>query len=200
MMINKMSDAELVSQYVKGSEGAFAILLKRHKSKVLTTIFLIVKDRDHAEDLLQDTFFKVIRKLKAGEYNNEGKFVQWVCRIARNMAIDSFRKDKRYPHHDIDEVPRVYNSMDFSEESVESIKIKEDTHALLKRTIQALPEVQREVVMMRHYADMSFQEIAEETGVSINTALGRMRYALINLRKQLQNEHNLAYDNNDYPK
>ncbi len=198
MMINKLSDAELVSLYVKGNEGAFAVLLKRHKSKILTTIFLIVKDRDHAEDLLQDTFFKVIRKLKAGEYNNEGKFVQWVCRIARNMAIDSFRKDKRYPHSDIDEAPNVYNSMDFSEESIESLKIKDDTHTLLRKTIQALPEVQREVVLMRHYADMSFQEIAEETGVSINTALGRMRYALINLRKQLQNE-SIAYDKNYYP-
>jgi RNA polymerase sigma factor (sigma-70 family) len=193
-----MSDAELVSLYVKGKEEAFAILLKRHKSKILTTIFLIVKDRDHAEDLMQDTFFKVIRKLKAGEYNNEGKFVQWVCRIARNMAIDSFRKDRRYPHSDIDEAPSVYNSTNFSEESVESIKIKEDTHSLLRKTIQALPEVQREVVLMRHYADMSFQEIAEETGVSINTALGRMRYALINLRKQLQNDQ-LAYDKNSYP-
>ena len=198
MMINKMSDAELVSLYVKGNEAAFAVLLKRHKSKILTTIFLIVKDRDHAEDLLQDTFFKVIRKLKAGEYNNEGKFVQWVCRIARNMAIDSFRKDKRYPHSDIDEAPSVYNSVNFSEESVESLKIKEDTHSLIRKTIQALPEVQREVVLMRHYADMSFQEIAEETGVSINTALGRMRYALINLRKQLQNE-SIAYDKNYYP-
>ncbi len=198
MMINKMSDAELVTQYVKGSENAFAILVKRHKAKILTTIFLIVKDRDHAEDLLQDTFCKVIRKLKAGEYNNEGKFLQWVCRIARNMAIDSFRKDKRHPHSDIDEVPMVFNSMNFSEESIESVKIKDDTHALLRKTIQALPETQREVVMMRHYADMSFQEIAEETGVSINTALGRMRYALINLRKQLQNE-SIAYDNNYYP-
>jgi len=199
MINNKMSDAELVSHYVQGKEEAFAILLKRHKSKVLTTIYLIVKDREHAEDLLQDTFFKVVRKLKSGEYNNEGKFVQWVCRIARNMAIDSFRRDKRYPHHDIDALSGVNNSVSFSEESVESLKIKEDTHALLRKTIQALPEVQREVVMMRHYADMSFQEIAEETGVSINTALGRMRYALINLRKQLQNEH-IAYDKNNYPK
>lgn len=198
MMINKMSDADLVTQYVKGSEHAFAILVKRHKAKILTTIFLIVKDRDHAEDLLQDTFCKVIRKLKAGEYSNEGKFLQWVCRIARNMAIDSFRKGKRNPHSDIDDVPRVFNSMDFSEESIESIKIKDDTHALLRKTILALPETQREVVMMRHYSDMSFQEIAEETGVSINTALGRMRYALINLRKQLQNE-SIAYDNNFYP-
>ena len=198
MMINKMSDAELVAQYVKGSEEAFAILVKRNKSKVLTTIFLIVKDRDHAEDLLQDTFFKVIRKLKAGEYNNEGKFVQWVCRIARNMAIDSFRRGKRYPKLDIEETPRLFNSLDFSEESVESLKIKEDTHALLRRIIQALPETQREVILMRHYADMSFQDIAEETGVSINTALGRMRYALINLRKQLQKE-NIAYDKNSYP-
>lgn len=198
MITNKLSDAELVTLYVKGNEQAFSLLVKRHKSKVLTTIFLIVKDREHAEDLLQDTFFKVIRKLKAGDYNNEGKFIQWICRIARNMAIDSFRKDKRYPHADIDEVPRVQNSLDFSEDSMESLKIKDDTHALLRKTIQTLPEVQREVVLMRHYADMSFQEIAEETGVSINTALGRMRYALINLRKQLQKEQQIAYDKNNY--
>jgi RNA polymerase sigma factor (sigma-70 family) len=198
MIMNKLSDAELVTLYVKGNEEAFSVLLKRHKSKVLTTIYLIVKDRDHAEDLLQDTFFKVIRKLKAGEYNNEGKFIQWISRIARNMAIDSFRRGKRYPQSDIEEVPTVFNSMNFSEESIESLKIKEDTHALLRKTIEALPDVQREVVMMRHYADMSFQEIAEETGVSINTALGRMRYALINLRKQLQKEQ-IAYDQNYYP-
>lgn len=194
---SKLSDAELVSLYMSGNEDAFASLLKRHKSKVFTTIYIIVKDRDAAHDLLQDTFFKVIRKLKSGDYNNEGKFVQWVCRIARNMAIDSFRKDKRYPHMDIDETPRVHNSMNFSEESIESQKIKEDSHALLKQMIQALPETQREVVMMRHFADMSFQEIAEETGVSINTALGRMRYALINLRKMMSNQH-VAYDKNLY--
>jgi RNA polymerase sigma factor (sigma-70 family) len=194
---SKLSDAELVSLYMSGNEEAFATLLKRHKSKVFTTIYIIVKDRDAAHDLLQDTFFKIIRKLKSGDYNNEGKFVQWACRIARNMAIDSFRKDKRYPHMDIDETSKVNNSMNFSEESIEFQKIKEDTHSLLKQMIQALPDTQREVVMMRHFSDMSFQEIAEETGVSINTALGRMRYALINLRKMMSNQH-VAYDKNLY--
>ncbi len=199
MINNKLSDSELVSLYVNGNEEAFALLLKRHKSKVFTTIYLIVKDKDHAEDLLQETFFKVIRKLRGGEYNNEGKFLQWVCRIARNMAIDSFRKNKRYPTTDIDFMPKVQNSLDFAEESIEQVKIKHDTHALLKQLVQKLPETQREVVFMRHYADMSFQEIAEETGVSINTALGRMRYALMNLRKQLEKQTVIAYDKNYYP-
>ncbi|MCS6824378.1 MAG: sigma-70 family RNA polymerase sigma factor [Cytophagaceae bacterium] len=198
MMYSKLSDTDLVSLYMNGNEEAFAALVKRCQSKVFTTIYLIVKDRGHAEDLLQETFFKVIRKLKSGDYNNEGKFIQWVCRIARNLAIDSFRRNKRYPMTDVDEVPKLQNSLDFSEESIEALRIKNETHTLLQKLIEKLPENQREVLIMRHYAEMSFQEIAEETGVSINTALGRMRYALINLRKLLKT-HTLAYDKNYYP-
>ncbi|HEY8401771.1 MAG TPA: RNA polymerase sigma factor [Cytophagaceae bacterium] len=193
-----LSDSELVSLYIKGNEEAFAQLLKRHKSKVYTTIYLIVKDQYVAEDLLQETFIKAIKKLKSGQYNEEGKFLPWIVRIAHNLAIDYFRKEKRYPTIVMEDGSNVFNSLDFSEESSESIKIKDETHSILREMIQTLPEAQKEVLLMRHYADMSFQEIAEATGVSINTALGRMRYALINLRKKLE-KHNVAYDKNIYP-
>ena len=192
-----VSDATLVSLYIKGNEEAFAMLIKRHKSKVYTTIYLIVRDQYIAEDLLQETFIKAIKKLKSGEYNEEGKYLPWITRIAHNLAIDYFRREKRYPTVVMEDGSSVFNSLSFSEESLESIKIKDETHALLREMIQTLPEAQKEVLMMRHYSDMSFQEIAEATGVSINTALGRMRYALINLRKKLE-KTNIAYDKNIY--
>jgi len=192
------SDAELVSLYIQGNEEAFAQLLKRHKSKVYTTIYLIVKDQYIAEDLLQETFIKAVIKLRSGSYNEEGKFLPWVMRIAHNLAIDYFRRAKRYPTIIMDDGTSVFNSLNFSEDSMESIQIKDETHALLRDLIQSLPEPQKEVLLMRHYAEMSFQEIAEATGVSINTALGRMRYALINLRKKLE-KNNIAYDQNLYP-
>jgi len=192
-----VSDGTLVSLYIKGNEEAFAMLLKKHKSKVYTTIYLIVRDQYIAEDLLQETFIKAIKKLKSGEYNEEGKFLPWITRIAHNLAIDYFRREKRYPTVVMEDGSSVFNSLSFSEESLESIKIKDETHALLRELIQTLPEAQKEVLLMRHYSDMSFQEIAEATGVSINTALGRMRYALINLRKKLE-KTNIAYDKNIY--
>lgn len=198
MKTNFVSDAYLVSQYIKGNEEAFAQLLKRHKSKVYTTIYLIVRDQYIAEDLLQETFIKAIKKLRSGSYNEEGKFLPWIVRIAHNLAIDYFRREKRYPTIVLEDGSNVFNSLAFSEDSSESIKIKDETHSLLRELIQQLPEAQKEVLLMRHYADMSFQEIAEATGVSINTALGRMRYALINLRKKLE-QHNIAYDKNIYP-
>ena len=198
MKPNFVSDAYLVSQYIKGNEEAFAQLLKRHKSKVYTTIYLIVRDQYIAEDLLQETFIKAINKLRSGSYNEEGKFLPWIVRIAHNLAIDFFRREKRYPTIVLEDGSNVFNSLAFSEDSRESIKIKDETHAILRDLIQQLPEAQKEVLLMRHYADMSFQEIAEATGVSINTALGRMRYALINLRKKLE-QHNIAYDKNIYP-
>jgi RNA polymerase sigma-70 factor (ECF subfamily) len=198
-MKNKhLSDAQLVSQYIQGNEEAFAQLLKKHKSKVYTTIYLIVKDQYIAEDLLQETFIKAINKLRSGDYNEEGKFLPWVMRIAHNLAIDYFRRAKRYPTVVMEEGTSVFNSLNFSEDSMESIHIKDETHAILREMIKTLPEPQREVLLMRHYGEMSFQEIAEATGVSINTALGRMRYALINLRKKLQ-KTNIAYDQNLYP-
>jgi len=200
MKMTAISDSTLVSQYIQGNEGAFAELIKRHKSKVYTTIYLIVKDRYLAEDLLQDVFIKVVHKMKGGQYNDEGKFLPWVVRIAHNLAIDYFRRNKRYPTIVMDEGMNIFNSLSFSEDSSESIQIKGENEALIRSLIQKLPESQREVVLMRHFSDMSFQEIADATGVSINTALGRMRYALINLRKELTKQPKpIVYDKNVYP-
>lgn len=194
-----LSDSELLSAYVKGNEEAFAELVNRHKDRVFTTILLIVKDRYLAEDLMQEVFIKAIKTLKSGKYNEEGKFLPWILRIAHNLAIDQFRKEKRYPMIVMEDGSSVFNTLEFSEESIENKQIKQDTHNLLKRLIQELPESQKEVLVMRHYMQMSFQEIADVTGVSINTALGRMRYALINLRKKLK-QNNIAYDQNFYKK
>ncbi|QHT69293.1 sigma-70 family RNA polymerase sigma factor [Rhodocytophaga rosea] len=194
-----ISDGALVSLYRNGNEKAFELLVRRHKSKVYTTIYLIVKDSYIAEDLLQDTFVKAIHTIKTDRYNEEGKFLPWIIRIAHNLAIDYFRKEKRYPTVILEDGSNVFNTLNFAEDSAESVQIRMETHERLKDMIQKLPEQQKEVLMMRHYADMSFQEIAEATGVSINTALGRMRYALINLRKQMT-KYNINYDQNLYPK
>ena len=199
MRKTKLTDGQLLSQYKNGNEEAFAVLLERHKDRVFTTIYLIVKDRYQAEDLMQDAFIKAIKTIKLGKYNEEGKFLPWMLRIAHNLAIDHFRKAKRYPEIVMEDGSGVFNTLEFSEAPIENEHIKQDTHNLLKRYIQELPEAQKEVLVMRHYMQMSFQEIADATGVSINTALGRMRYALINLRKKL-NHSNIAYDQNFYRK
>lgn len=193
-----ISDSSLVLLYIKGNERAFEQLVQRHKSRIYTTIYLIVKDQCVAEDLLQDTFIKAIGTIKSGRYNDEGKFLPWIMRIAHNLAIDYFRRERRYPTVILEDGSNVFNTLDFSEDSAESIQIKRETHERLRELIQQLPEQQREVLMMRHYGEMSFQEIADATGVSINTALGRMRYALINLRKQMH-KNKIRYDNNIYP-
>jgi RNA polymerase sigma factor (sigma-70 family) len=197
MNIVQLNDSALVTSYIAGNESAFEELVNRHKNKVYTTVLLIVKDTYTAEDLLQETFVKAIHTMKSGRYNEEGKFSSWICRIAHNLAIDYFRKEKRSPMITLEDGSNVFNTLSFSEESVESVRIKEETHARLRELIQQLPAAQKEVLIMRHYADMSFQEIAEATGVSINTALGRMRYALINLRKKMSNDKT-AYDQNLY--
>ena len=194
-----ISDSQLISQYKNGIEEGSTTLVNRHTKKIYTTIYLIVKDQYLAEDLLQETFVKVVKTIKTGRYNEEGKFLPWVTRIAHNLAIDHFRRAKRYPTIVMEDGSSVFNSLEFSEDSFESKQIKEDTHALLRDLIKELPDAQREVLMMRHYMEMSFQEIADTTGVSINTALGRMRYALINLRKKMEKK-NIAYDKNLYPK
>lgn len=193
----QLSDSALVSLYIAGNENAFEILVNRYKNKVYTTIVLIVKDSDTAEDLLQDTFIKAIHTMKSGKYNEEGKFSSWICRIAHNLAIDFFRKEKRSPMIMLEDGSNVFNTLSFADDSAEDQKIKEETHNRLRELIQLLPPTQKEVLIMRHYGDMSFQEIADATGVSINTALGRMRYALINLRKKLSTE-NVKYDKNLY--
>jgi RNA polymerase sigma factor (sigma-70 family) len=196
---NAVSDKKLVSAYIKGNEEAFELLVERHKNRIFTTINLIVRDTYLAEDLLQETFIKAIRTIKSGRYNEEGKFLPWILRIAHNLAIDHFRKDKRYPTMVLEDGSPVFNALEFSEDSYESIQIRKDTDFRIKQFIDELPLVQREVLVMRHYMNMSFKDIAEVSGVSINTALGRMRYALINLRRKIDVNRS-AYDKNLYPK
>jgi len=187
MSTTHFTDSELLRRYREGDEKAFELLIKKHKAKVFTTILMIVKDTYEAEDILQETFIKAIRTVKSGKYTEEGKFLPWVSRIAHNMAIDHFRKKKRYPTSMIDEDHNnILNDISFSESSFEEDKIKEENREKVRKLIDHLPDAQKEVLMMRHYTGMSFQEIADATGVSINTALGRMRYALINMRKQMK--------------
>jgi RNA polymerase sigma-70 factor (ECF subfamily) len=194
-----LTDSELLSNYKNGNEEAFAELLNRHKDRVYTSIYLIVKDRYVAEDLLQEVFIKAVKTIKSGRYNEEGKFLPWILRIAHNLAIDYFRRSKRYPTIVMEDGNSVFNTLEFSETSIEDEHIKQDTYNMLKGYIKELPDTQREVLIMRHYMKMSFQEIAEATDVSINTALGRMRYALINLRKKFE-QNQKAYDKNVYRK
>jgi RNA polymerase sigma factor (sigma-70 family) len=198
--MNRMqpSDTALVSLYLAGQESAFALLLERHRNRVYTTILLIVRDEDVAEDLLQDTFIKAIHTLKGGRYNEEGKFSPWITRVAHNLAIDYFRRHKSVRHRSIDEAGYLANTLTAVEEDLEKMEeilAIEETHSRLRQLIQELPAAQKEVLLMRHYGDMSFQEIADATGVSVNTALGRMRYALNNLRKQVAIDPQL-YDPN----
>ncbi len=196
----QVNDSELISLYIRGNEKAFEHLVNRYKSKVYTTVYLIVKDQYIAEDLMQETFIKAVETIKSGRYNEEGKFLPWIVRIAHNMAIDYFRRDKRYPTIVFEDGTPVFNTLDFAEESYETLQIKQETHEHLRSLIKSLPDQQREVLVMRHYEDMSFQEIADATGVSINTALGRMRYALINLRKMMGKHSIPNYDTNLYAK
>lgn len=199
MIDKRCGDSELLSLYQQGNEEAFEVLLHRHKSRVYTAIYLIVKDRYRAEDLLQETFIKAVNTIKSGRYNEEGKFLPWISRIAHNLAIDAYRKNRRYPEIILEDNSRLFNSMEFSEDSAETAQILQETQAKLRDLIKELPPEQKQVLIMRHYMDMSFQEIADQTGVSINTALGRMRYALINLRKKMIKPP-YAYDKNVYPK
>jgi RNA polymerase sigma-70 factor (ECF subfamily) len=195
----KISDSELVSLYINGNEEAFKELLNRHKNRVFTTIHLIVKDRYLAEDLLQETFIKAVNTIKSGRYNDEGKFLPWILRIGHNLAIDTFRRSKRYPTVLMEDGSNLFDTLEFAEAPIEDKQITRDSVDKLKRHIQELPESQKQVLIMRSYLEMSFKEIADATGVSINTALGRMRYALINLKKKM-NENSLAYDKNNYPR
>jgi RNA polymerase sigma-70 factor (ECF subfamily) len=196
MIDKRFSDSKLVSLYQDGNDEAFELLLHRHKSKVYTAIYLIVKDRYVAEDLLQETFIKAINTIRGGRYNEEGKFGPWVGRSAHNLSIDHFRKCKRYPEIVLEDGNTLFNTMDFCEDSIESKQIARDNKERLRSLIKELPEEQKQVLIMRHFLQMSFQEIADRTGVSINTALGRMRYALINLRKKLIKTR--AYDKDVY--
>lgn len=186
MKFQNKSDHELVQVYISGQEAALEELIRRHKSKIFTSIYMLVKDEYLAEDIFQDAFIKVINTLKAGKYNEEGKFLPWVLRIAHNLVIDHFRKDKRAPVITNGDGFDIFDVLGFYDESIEEKMVREQTHKDLRRMIQLLPSEQKEVLIMRHYGEMSFKEIAEITNVSINTALGRMRYALNNLRKMME--------------
>jgi len=185
MRLQQVSDQDLVKLYIGGDETVIEELLRRHKSKIFTSIYLLVKDQYLAEDIFQDAFIKVINTLRSGRYNEEGKFLPWVMRIAHNLVIDYFRKEKRTPTITSADGTDVLNLIQIHEESAEERMLREQTHTDLRKMIQYLPDEQKEVLIMRHYADLSFKEIAELTDVSINTALGRMRYALSNLRKMM---------------
>ncbi|MFN4122687.1 MAG: RNA polymerase sigma factor [Flavobacteriales bacterium] len=183
MLDSVRSEQELIQLYLRGHEDALAVLINRYESKVFTYIKMMVQDQALAEDLFQDTFIKVILTLKGGTYNEEGKFLPWVMRIAHNLTIDHFRRNKRIPTIKNTEENDVFRTISESSLNVEEDMVKDQVLKDVKKLIKELPFEQQQVLVLRHYADMSFQEIADLTGVSINTALGRMRYALINLRK-----------------
>ena len=186
MNVPMVSDQELISAYLSGSHASLSNLVNRHKSKVFAYILMVVKDKQLADDIFQDTFIKVINTLSSGTYKEEGKFIQWVMRIAHNLIIDFFRKAKRLPMLEkSNDGSDIFDNVRIIEDSIEDRMISDQIHEDIRNLIELLPREQREVLVMRHYSDMSFKEIAEQTDVSINTALGRMRYALINLRKMI---------------
>jgi len=191
MEYRSFDDSQLVSGYIQGKEHYLEVLVNRHQSRIYTYVISKVRDADLANDIFQDTFFKVIVTLKKGKYNEEGKFLPWVMRIAHNLVIDHFRRLKRMPTISPKKEFDVFDIIGNGEMNVESAMIKSQIEEDLRKLIKNLPADQREVLMMRHYSKMSFNEIAECTNVSINTALGRMRYALINLRK-LMEENNVS--------
>ena len=186
----ELSDNSLVNQFVNGDQAAIEILIGRHKKRVFTYILLIVKNHHLAEDIFQDTFIKVIRSLKTGKYTENGKFISWVLRISHNLIIDHFRKEKLLNTTSNDDTNiDLFNSPKYSEENIEDKLVYEQITSDVRLLIEELPDDQREVIMMRHFQGLSFKEIADLTDVSINTALGRMRYALINLRKMIEKKN-----------
>ena len=181
-----MNDQELIALYLGGEERAFEELLNRHQQKIYTSIYLFVKEQSLAEDIFQEVFIKIIDTLRKGKYNHEGKFLQWALRISYNMCVDYFRRNKRRPKVSPTETFDIFDVLQSSERNAEQGIIRSQTHDKVRALVDMLPPEQREVVILRHYADMSFKEIAKLTRVSINTALGRMRYALINIRKLVE--------------
>lgn len=185
-----LNDEQLLELYLKGEENALRILIERHQKKVFGSILLLVKERALAEDIFQDTYIKVIQALRKGYYVENGKFVGWVLRIARNQVMDYFRKTERTPTITNEDGEDIFRTLSFADSNVEDFIIQEETETKIRALIEELPADQKEVLMLRHYSDLSFKEIAEITGTNINTALGRMRYALINMRKLLK-KHNI---------
>ena len=188
------TDAQLVSAYIKGNESALCELISRHKQRIYSFIYSKVYDRDVTEDIFQDTFIKVIKTLRKGGYNEEGKFLPWVMRISHNLVIDYFRKNNRMPKFENSTDFNIFSVLSDNSLNAEKKIIKGQVENDVKRLIEELPDDQKEVLIMRIYKEMSFKDISEQTGVSINTALGRMRYALINLRKVIE-KHNIVLTN-----
>jgi RNA polymerase sigma-70 factor (ECF subfamily) len=195
MNLNAASEKELIRTYLNGNHSSLQTLIERHKNRLYSYIFLMVKDKQLADDVFQDTYLKVINTLKLGNYKDEGKFIQWVMRIAHNLIIDHFRKSKKIPfvesqNYDFD----IFDTIRFTDPSVEEQMVTNQIHSDVKKLLQFLPDEQKEVIQLRCYSGLSFKDIAEQTEVSINTALGRMRYALINLRKMIE-EKNIILTN-----
>ncbi len=187
MQFTTFSDAELVLAYQQGNEKALSVLINRHKDKVYTTLYMLVKDKYLAEDLFQDTFLKIVKTIKEGRYDEQGKFVQWAVRVARNLCMDYFRRVRIQAPitlPDGTDISAIFGQSDMVADAIE----RRQTHDSVRKLVESLPYEQREVVVLRIYADLSFKEISDLTGVSINTALGRMRYALINLRKLISDK------------
>lgn len=196
-MINrKIKDKDLVKEFMAGDLDAIETLISRHKDKVFTYIMFVVKNEALAEDVFQDTFIKVINSLKRGKYNEQGVFSSWVIRIAHNLIIDHYRKSKKMPtfSNDDNEDLDIFNSARFSEQTIEDDMVDTQIAKDVRSLVDLLPAEQREVVLLRHFGELSFKEISVQTNVSINTALGRMRYALINLRRFIEEKDlNLTY-------
>ncbi len=187
MKKSKLTDHELVKKFMKGEQSSFEILICRHKDKVYTYILLMVKNEHLAQDIFQETFIKVVKSLHQGKYQENGKFISWVIRIAHNLIIDHFRKEKQMKTCSNDEYEMdIFNSTRFSDNTVEEDIIQDQIMSDVRQLVEYLPEEQKEVIVLRHFMGLSFKEIADQTEVSINTALGRMRYALINLRKLVE--------------
>lgn len=186
-----ISDEDLIRKYLEGNEDCLRMLINRHQAKLFSYILFLVRDRVLAEDIFQDVFVKIIKTLKSGKYKEEGKFYQWVVRISRNLVIDHFRKTSKMPKITDSEGYDVMGNLKLSEINKEDEMVREETAEIVKKMIHKLPDEQKEVLVLRHYANMSFKEIANLTDVSINTSLGRMRYALINLRKMME-KHNIV--------
>lgn len=180
-----LSDQQIVRMYIDGDSNALSTLVNRYKDKIFTSIYLLVKDKYLAEDIFQDVFIRVIDTLKGGRYTDEGKFLPWAMRIAHNLCVDHFRKVKRNPTIRTSDDRDIFEVLNFSEEGVDTRIMAEQTSDKVRKLIDLLPEDQREVIILRHYADLSFKEIAQLTNCSINTSLGRMRYGLLNMRKMM---------------
>ncbi len=190
---NTLEDQVLINNYIKGDDEAINTLIERYRQKIYNYILILVRDTNTADDIFQELFIKIISSLKSGKYADNGKFSSWVLRIAHNMVIDHFRVNKQKGLVSTDNDVTILNNKELVEKNIEDKLISEQTKEDVRKMVDFLPVEQREVVILRHYMGMSFKEIAEQTGVSINTALGRMRYALLNMRKMIS-DHSLSLE------